>query len=302
MGQRKPVGKTGAEVPHAFRHRAGPRGPPLSVGSDQQRQSDRGQLFDEPRASPPRALGPRWRVSAAPRPPRVAESHRQDRDPLGVELRRADAHPRAQALARDVVERHARDVSLHARRLPRDEDARGGRDLEHRPRPERQRRTGPAGANLVNQPVEVGHGEEPDATGGPTRWPAMADRSPGTSRPAPRRAATRREPTIRGTRRGSRRRTPPRSGSSIGCANSCSPPGIPPWRDDTITPSAAPPDPGAPASARNPESPCPLRTPRLETIPLPRCEETPPRRQGGRSRATGPRRAGPRNCWYCIAL
>lgn len=78
-----------------------------------------------------RTLGPRWQISGLSRA-RVAESHRQDRNELGVvELFFRYSQPVAEPVSAGVVERHAGFVDFPSRRLARNQNPRFRTHLQY---------------------------------------------------------------------------------------------------------------------------------------------------------------------------
>ena len=87
------------------------------------------------------AFPPRRHISAIGVEAGEAEAHWNDGDPLGiVEDLLSDAEPEAQARARRIGVWTPRSMDTDARRLPRDAETGGGRDLEDGSRLMRQRR------------------------------------------------------------------------------------------------------------------------------------------------------------------
>lgn len=112
----------------------------LRILADEQGELDARQLGKQAVQPQFSAFAP-WRQIAARSPPRVAVTHRQDRDArLVIESLGIDAHPIAQALAAPVVPRYAADMHLCAGRLSDDENSRRRTGLHDRARPERKTR------------------------------------------------------------------------------------------------------------------------------------------------------------------
>ncbi len=134
MRQRKVVWQVASEIPHSLTHHAGPQHTGLRIAPDQQRQPD-GRHCGEQSTAPQRgALGARGSVAAIRRAAGIAKSHRQDRDPPRiVELLVRQPGPCAKPVSGSIGKRNSRSVHFAARRLARNQELRGLRNLKNGP-------------------------------------------------------------------------------------------------------------------------------------------------------------------------
>ena len=138
MRKREIFGEIIAKVPHPRRNCPRPKDMLLSKASDEQSEAHGRKRLQKLIAPQMHAFRSRRSV-AATRAAGIAETHRQDGDALFVvKFIARQARPFTQPVSRRIGEGYACPMHFRAGSLARDEDGRARRQLQDRPRTQRQ--------------------------------------------------------------------------------------------------------------------------------------------------------------------